>query len=69
MLMLKRRREYEMNSKHAEKLLKLLQLIEDLGFKRIGVWLEDSVGRENLFISLKMKMELTETAPKKEGET
>ena len=54
-----------MNSKHAEKLLKLLQSIESLGFHNVGVALQDSVGRENLFITLRIVMELQEKPTKK----
>lgn len=54
-----------MHSTHAEKLLKLLQSMEQLGFESIGVWLNDSVGRDTMYIEIKVKMELMESKPKK----
>lgn len=57
-----------MHSTHAEKLLKLLKAMEQMGFDSIGVWLDDSVGRDNLHIEMKIKMELMESKPKKKEE-
>jgi len=38
--------------------------MEQLGFEEIGVWLTDSVGRDTIYIELKVKMLSTEKKPK-----